>query len=352
MIEAIRQRALDLGFDDCRVTSALPPASLPHFQAWLDSGQHGEMAYLQRGLPKRAQLDLILPKVRSVIVLAVNYHPTLGDSPTSAPPSDRPQRAPSIPGQIARYARHQDYHERLAQPLQQLVETVDRLGGPDTRSLAYVDTGPILERDLAQRAGLGFVGKHTNLIRRRAGNWFFIAEILTTLELPPDPPEPNRCGQCTRCIAACPTQAITAPFQLDARRCISYLTIELRGPIPIELRPAIGNRTFGCDDCLEACPWNRFAHAGRLLRQATRPDLDQPDLLELLSLDEDAFRRRFRETPLWRGKRRGLRRNVCIALGNSGDLRALPSLQQAALDPEPVVAEAARWAIKRLRDQH
>ena len=237
------------------------------------------------------------------------------------------------------------------QPLQQLAQTVDHLGGPGTRSLAYVDTGPILERDLAQRAGLGFVGKHTNLIRRRAGNWFFIAEILTTLELPPDPPEHNRCGQCTRCLVACPTQAITAPFQLDARRCISYLTIELRGPIPIELRPAIGNRIFGCDDCLEACPWNRFAHAGRLMSEVARPDLDQPDLLELLSLDEETFRRRFRETPLWRGKRRGLRRNVCIALGNSGDLRAIPALQQAAHDSEPIVADAARWAIERLQGQ-
>jgi epoxyqueuosine reductase len=351
MIEAIRQRALELGFDDCRVTSALPPASIPQFQAWLDSGQHGEMAYLQRGLPKRAQIELILPAVRSVIVLAVNYHPTLRISPPSEPPADRPDRAAAISGRIARYARHRDYHERLAQPLQQLADTVDRLGGPGTRSLAYVDTGPILERDLAQRAGLGFVGKHTNLIRRRAGNWFFIAEILTTLELPPDPPEHNRCGQCTRCMVACPTQAITAPFQLDARRCISYLTIELRGPIPIELRSAIGNRIFGCDDCLEACPWNRFAHAGRLMREAARPDLDQPDLLEFLSLDEDAFRRRFRDTPLWRGKRRGLRRNVCIALGNSGDLRALPPLQQAAHDSEPIVAEAARWAIERLQDQ-
>lgn len=349
MKEAIRQRALELGFDDCRVTSALPPASLPHFEGWIDSGQHGEMTYLARGLPKRANLESILPGARSVIVLAASYHPA-GPEEADAHPARTPDGAQSIRGVVARYAQHQDYHERLAQPLKDLSEHVSRLGGPGTRSLAYVDTGPILERDLAQRAGLGFIGKHTNLIQRRAGNWFFLAEILTTLELAPDPPEHNRCGQCTRCIAACPTRAITAPFQLDARRCISYLTIELRGPIPLEFRPAIGNRIFGCDDCLEVCPWNRFAHAGRLLSESVRADLNQPGLLDLLGLDEESFRRRFRDTPLWRAKRQGLRRNVCIALGNSGDPHAIPALQLAAHDPEPVVAEAARWSLEQIQD--
>jgi epoxyqueuosine reductase len=348
MIDAIRQRALELGFDDCRATSAQPPHSVPHFKRWLDSGRQGEMAYLDRGLPKRAHLDLVLPGVRSVILLAVGYDSTSPASGGEPPPASPAPSPGSIPGVVARYARHRDYHDHLAQPLKLLADYVNQLGGPGTRSLAYVDTGPILERDLAQRAGLGFIGKHTNLIRRRAGNWFFIAEILTTLELPPDPPEHNRCGQCTRCLVACPTQAIIAPFQLDARRCISYLTIELRGPIPVEFRAAMGNRIFGCDDCLEVCPWNRFARESRLMRETARPDLDQPDLLELLSLDEETFRRRFRDTPLWRGKRRGLRRNVCIALGNSGDLRAIPALEKAAHDPEPVVAEAARWAISSL----
>jgi epoxyqueuosine reductase len=206
-----------------------------------------------------------------------------------------------------------------------------------------------LERDLAQRAGLGFIGKHTNLISRQLGNWLFLSEILTTLELEPDAPEHNRCGSCARCIAACPTGAILAPFQLDARRCISYLTIELKGAIPIELRPAIGNRIYGCDDCLAACPWNRFARQGHLMRPHRRPDLATPGLLELLALDEAAFRRLFAGTPMLRTRRRGLRRNVCVALGNTAGQTALPALEKAAADPEPLIAEHARWACGQVR---
>lgn len=212
----------------------------------------------------------------------------------------------------------------------------------------YVDTGPLLERDLAQRAGLGFIGKHTNLISRQLGNWFFLCEIITTIELKPDPPEKNHCGSCTRCLAACPTGAITAPFELDARRCISYLTIELKGPIPLEWRSAIGNRIYGCDVCLEVCPWNRFARDGRLMQAHARPDLTTPDLLELLALDEAGFKRRFAGTPMLRAKRRGLLRNVCVALGNVGDASALSALCRAASDPESVIAEHARWAIEQV----
>jgi epoxyqueuosine reductase len=218
-----------------------------------------------------------------------------------------------------------------------------------TRSLWYVDTGPLLERDLAQRAGLGFIGKHTNLISRQLGNWLFLSEIITTLDLEPDAPEKNRCGSCTRCITACPTSAITAPFQLDARRCISYLTIELKGSIPVELRPAIGNRIFGCDDCLQVCPWNRFAREGQMMKAHARPDLAQPDLVELLSLEEGGFKRRFAGTPMLRAKRRGLLRNVCVALGNIGDEKALPALQEAESDHEPLVAEHATWAIEQIQ---
>jgi epoxyqueuosine reductase len=206
----------------------------------------------------------------------------------------------------------------------------------------------LLERDLAERAGLGFAGKHTNLISRRLGNWFFLSEIITTLEVPPDAPEHNHCGTCTRCLAACPTSAITAPFQLDARRCISYLTIELKGAIPEELRPAIGNRIYGCDDCLAVCPWNRFAKSGRLMQAHVRADLDQPDLLELLRLDAVGFKNRFAGTPILRTKRRGLLRNVCVALGNTGTPMALPDLARAARDPEPLIAEHAQWAIKQI----
>jgi epoxyqueuosine reductase len=212
-----------------------------------------------------------------------------------------------------------------------------------------VDTGPLLERDFAQRAGLGFIGKHTNVISRRFGNWILLAEIVTSLELKPDAPEKNHCGNCARCIEACPTRAITAPFNLDARFCISYLTIELKGPIPVELRPAIGNRIFGCDDCLAVCPWNRFAREGRLMKAHGRPDLAAPDLIELLQLDEAGFKSRFAGTPILRTKRRGLLRNVCVALGNSGNASALPALNQTAKDAEPLIAEHARWAMERIQ---
>ena len=252
---------------------------------------------------------------------------------------------------IARYAQFTDYHDVLGERLKQLTQFVNQLGGTETRSLWYVDTGPVLERDLAQRAGLGFVGKHTNVISRRFGNWILLAEIVTSLELEPDAPEKNHCGNCTRCIEACPTRAITAPFQLDARRCISYLTIELKGSIPIELRPAIGNRIFGCDDCLAVCPWNRFAREGRLMKEHARPDLAAPDLIELLQLDEAGFKSRFAGTPILRTKRRGLLRNVCVALGNTGDVTSLPHLQKAAADPEPLIAEHARWAIKEIESR-
>lgn len=252
---------------------------------------------------------------------------------------------------VARYAQHADYHDVLVEPLKSLTGYINELGGPDTKSLWYVDTGPLLERDLAQRAGIGFAGKHTNVISRRLGNWFFIAEIITTLELAPDEAERNRCGSCERCIDACPTGAITGPFQLDARRCISYLTIELKGAIPEEYRTAIGNRIYGCDICLEVCPWNRFAGDGRLMKGHERRDLDQPELLELLLLDEAGFKARFAGTPMLRTKRRGVLRNVCVALGNVGDERALEALERAANDPEELIAEHARWAMGRIRER-
>jgi epoxyqueuosine reductase len=346
--EAIRQRAVELGFDDCGFTTADAPASLPQFEHWLALGHHGELSYLERGRAKRAELERVLPGAQTVIALAAAYSP--GPAAVEMSPGQQAHlQAPAAKGVVARYARHADYHTVLAPPLRELAEAVNRAGGPGTRSLAYTDTGPILERDLAQRAGIGFIGKHTGLIRPGGGNWFFLAEILTTLKLPPDEPEQNRCGSCARCIPACPTGAIIAPFQLDARRCISYLTIELRGSIPVEYRSAIGNRIFGCDDCLAVCPWNRFARDGAILRAHARPDLETPDLEGLLGLTESDFRQRFRDTPLWRTKRRGLLRNVCVALGNSGDARALPALERAARDLDPLIAEHAQWACERIR---
>ena len=258
------------------------------------------------------------------------------------------ERSTRNQGVIARYARYEDYHKVVGERLSSLTELVDGLGAAGTRSLWYIDTGPLLERDLAQRSGLGFIGKHTNLISRKLGNWLFLAEIVTTLELEPDAPERNHCGSCCRCLAACPTNAITAPFQLDARRCISYLTIELKGPIPIEFRAAIGERIFGCDDCLAACPWNRFATEASLMKARSRAELAAPDLLALLELDEAGFEKLFAGTPIHRLKRKGLLRNVCVALGNVADETALPALNKAARDPERLVSEHARWAIDQI----
>ncbi|HTY86084.1 MAG TPA: tRNA epoxyqueuosine(34) reductase QueG [Candidatus Acidoferrum sp.] len=342
MKAAIRQQARELGFDDCRFTAADAPASADRFQSWLATKQHGEMAWLERTSPKRLDPRNVLPGAKSIIVFAASYE--LGNPPSAI---HHPHS-----GVIARYARFTDYHNVLGERLKQLTALVQQLGGAEAKSLWHVDTGPMLERDFAQRAGIGFIGKHTNVISRQLGNWILLGEIITTLDLEPDAPEPNRCGKCERCLEACPTRAITAPFQLDARLCISYLTIELKGSIPIELRPAIGNRIFGCDDCLAACPWNRFAREGRLMKEQARPDLAAPDLLELLQLGEAAFKSRFAGTPILRAKRRGLLRNVCVALGNTGSASTLPRLQKAAGDPEPLIAEHARWAIGQIKSRH
>jgi Uncharacterized Fe-S protein len=347
--DEIREFALKLGFDDCRFTTAAAPTHSAEFQKWIAHKKFGEMGWIERNAHKRVDPNLVLPGAKSIVCVAISYH----DSKPSSP--DRLQSnesgSPFRHGIIARYARYPDYHDLLADRLKQLTEFINRCGTSETRSLWYVDTGPLLERDLAQRAGIGFAGKHTNLISRRLGNWIFLAEIITTLELQPDVSEQNRCGSCTRCIEACPTTAITAPFQLDARRCISYLTIELKGSIPIELRPLIGNRIYGCDDCLAVCPWNRFAREGSLMKPHARRDLETPGLLELLSLDDAGFKHRFAGTPILRTKRRGLLRNVCVALGNVGSREALPALEKASNDPEPLIAEHAQWAIEQIRSK-
>ncbi len=358
MKDAVRQRALELGFDDCRFTTAQPPASGAHLQDWLANRRHGTMAYLERNAAKRTNPQLVLPGAKSVISLAASYAEPrsglrVGSSGTQATEPRFTKEASRMAhhGLVARYARFTDYHDVLGERLQTLAAFVDQLGGGGTRSLWYVDTGPVLERDLAQRAGTGFIGKHTNVVSRKLGNWIFLAEILTTLELQPDEPEKNRCGSCTRCMTACPTRAIIAPFQLDARLCISYLTIELKGPIPVALRPAIGHRIFGCDDCLAVCPWNRFAREGQLMKPHAKPHLATPDLLELLTLDEAGFRRRFAGTPMLRAKRRGMVRNACVALGNVADAGALPCLQRITGESDELLAEHAQWALERIRSR-
>jgi len=281
-----------------------------------------------------------LPGARSVIVVALNYFQ--GDV------AYRSTATEGATGRIARYAWGNDYHDVVAAKLDKIDNFLRGFGG---RQKCYVDTGPILERDHAAEAGIGWHGKSTMLIDPRLGTWFFLAEILTTLELSADSPQRDRCGTCERCIAACPTGAITAPHRLDARRCISYLTIELKGPIPLELRPLIGDRIFGCDDCLNACPWNRFAQASRETAFSARRSTTGMALREYLKLNDAEFRMLFRNSPIKRVKRRGFLRNVCVALGNIGDLSDLATLECAAADPEPLIAEHAAWAITRIQQR-
>jgi epoxyqueuosine reductase len=356
MKTAIRQRALELGFDDCRFTTAAAPDSAGKFQDWLAEKNHGEMSWLERQSEKRSEPQRVLAEARSVICLAASYEQAVESRKSRIESQTLAQDFPALDprpstGLVARYARFDDYHDLLAERLKSLTQFVNENGNTSTRSLWYVDTGPILERDFAQRAGLGFVGKHTNLISRKLGNWIFLAEIITTLDLEPDAPEKNHCGKCSRCIEACPTSAITAPFQLDARKCISYLTIELKGAIPVEFRTAIGNRIYGCDDCLAACPWNRFAHEGSLMKNHARTDLNAPDLIQLLKLDETGFKKKFAGSPILRTKHRGFLRNVCVALGNTGDESALPALEKSSRDAEPLIAEHARWAIEQIESR-
>jgi epoxyqueuosine reductase len=326
-----------LGFASCRIAAAAPPLHAKAFQEWLANGAEGEMSYMRRGEAKRCDPQLVLPDARSVVVVAMSYY-----QGTAAP------RARADTGTIARYAWGDDYHDVMAPRLSQIDSFLGQFGGKQKR---YVDTGPILERDFAAQAGIGWHGKSTMLVHEKLGTWFFLAEVFTTLELPPDPPSKDRCGTCTRCIAACPTGAITAPHKLDARRCISYLTIEHKTSIPVELRPLIGDRIYGCDDCLEACPWNRFAGASREAAFAARPATFEMMMRDYLLLTEAEFRLMFRSSPIKRIKRRGFLRNVCVALGNVGGQSDLPALERAAADAEPLVAEHARWAIDQIRSR-
>lgn len=295
------------------------------------------MDWLARNADRRTSPEAVLPGVRSVVSLAMNYWQGGDDMP---PPGH---------GRVARYAWGDDYHDMMLERLQQLDARMQKLGG---QQRYYVDTGPVLERDFAALAGIGWQGKSTMLLNRELGTWFFLAELLTTLDLAPDAPAVVRCGSCTRCIDACPTGAIDAPFHLDARRCISYLTIELKGSIPEPLRPLIGDRIYGCDDCLTACPWNRFAQVSHEAAFARRPAVRDLSLRDLLGIDDVQFRELFRGSPIRRIKRRGLLRNVCVALGNVGTAEDLPALEAAASDPDPLIAEHAVWAVRRLTQRH
>ena len=325
--------ARDLGFSLCRVTECAAPPHARIFLDWLDAGRAGEMEWMARNRERRTDPQLVLPGARSMIVFAMNYW----QGSDAADAAGKPR--------IARYALGRDYHGLIEKKLRELDLFLRGHGGTQK---CYVDTGPVLERDFAAAAGAGWHGKSTMLIHPEFGAWLLLAEILTTLPVAPDNPLPDRCGNCVRCIKACPTGAITAAHQLDARRCISYLTIELKGSIPVELRPLIGNRIFGCDDCIEACPWNRFAQVSSEITFAAGPATADMTCGEYLALSNDEFSALFRDSPIRRVKRRGFLRNVCVALGNTGGPADLPALNRAADDPEPLIAEHARWAIDEI----
>jgi epoxyqueuosine reductase len=332
---AIKARAHALGFDVCGITRADPASRADYFRQWSADGKAGEMQWLARDPTRRSDPRLVLPGARSLIVAGINYW----------------QPQPATRGRIARYALGDDYHPILLEKLERLADELGQEGGS---AKVYVDTGPVLEKPLAMRAGVGWQGKSTMLIHPKLGPWLLLGEILTTLELEADAPESDHCGTCDRCLTACPTGAITAPYQLDARRCIAYLTIELKGSIPEEMRPLIGDRVYGCDECLDVCPWNRFAQTtreSRFMAPANEAGGGKDHLHALLEIRAAEFKRRFAKSPILRVKRRGLLRNVCVVLGNIGDAHDLPVLQRAARHEEPLVREHAAWAIRQIESR-
>jgi epoxyqueuosine reductase len=340
----IKRAAGDAGFDLAGIAPASDARELEHFPTWIAAGHAGEMKYMEardeRGDLKRASLSRIAPWARSVIVCAINYNT---DQPYST-------QAKAIGrGWISRYAwSREDYHDAVLRRLRR-VEAALHDAVPNLTSRAYVDTGPVVERVFAKYAGIGWLGKNTCLINQSKGSWLFLGVILTSLELQPDLPAPDRCGTCTRCIDACPTNAILAPHQLDSNRCISYLTIEKRGPITEGLRELIGNHVFGCDICQDVCPWNRKAPVSTASEFSPRPDLVNPALEWLAEMSAKEFRETFHGSPVRRTKLSGLQRNAAIAIGNSGQPEFVPVLERMTKDPDEVVAEAARWASKQLK---
>jgi epoxyqueuosine reductase len=348
----LKQRANELGFELVGIAPAAPADGFDRLRAWLDQGCAGEMTYMHRHALARRHPSSVLPQVHSVVMVGMNYLASGGRQSPDAMRYGMHQGAdaPRSPGHgmVARYAQGEDYHIVLRRRLNQLLTWVQQ-EVPGCSGRGVVDTAPLLERDFARRAGLGWFGKNTMLINKRLGSYFFLGALLLDVELRPDPAHTAaHCGTCTACLDACPTQAFLEPGLLDARRCISYLTIELKGPITRELRPAMGDWVFGCDICQEVCPWNHKAPPATEPAFQPRPDLECLDLEELLGLSEEEFRRRFRGTALMRAKRRGVLRNAAIALGNQGDPAAIPALQQALSDSEPLVRDAAQWAIERI----
>jgi epoxyqueuosine reductase len=349
-VESIVKRAAQqAGFELAGIAPAADSPELHTFPEWIAAGHAGEMKYMaardERGSLKRASLSRVAPWARSVIVCAINYNT---DHPYSTERHD-PSR-----GWISRYAwSREDYHDAVLRRLQKVEAAVREAveqSEPQLITRSYVDTGPVVERVFAKYAGVGWIGKNTCIINQKIGSWLFLGVILTSLELTPDVPAPDRCGTCTRCIEACPTDAILAPYQLDANRCISYLTIEKRGSIPEELRAGMGRHVFGCDICQDVCPWNRKAPATTAPEFSAREGLVNPALDWLAEMSAEDFRATFRGSPIRRTKRSGLRRNAVIAMGNSGDRHFLPLLEALVLDEDEAVAGSARWAVQKLRN--
>lgn len=334
--EELQTAAAAEGFARCRVAAPGPAPHAGALREWIADGSHATMEWMARTAEDRTDPERVLSGIRSIVVLATSY----------AHENRPPAPGGSVRGRIARYAWSDDYHEVIAPRLQALDARMAAAGG---RQRCFTDSGPVLERDWAAASGVSWHGKSTMGIHPEMGTWFFLSVILSTLPFAPDDPLPDRCGRCTRCLEACPTAAITAPYHLDANRCLSFLTIENKGPIPEEFRVALGNRIFGCDDCLDACPWNRFARASRDAALAPRADILRTPLRDFLALDEAEFKARFRGSPILRAKRRGFLRNVCVALGNTGGAEDLPALHRALEDTEPLVREHAAWAIARLQ---
>jgi epoxyqueuosine reductase len=343
--QALEEKARSLGFCAFGVAPAdAAPRSGERLREWLASGAHGDMIWMEETAERRASPRGLWPEVKSVISLGMSYAPAV--DPLAL--AERPEL-----GRISVYAQGGDYHDTVKKTLKALarwlVEEAAAQSGQACELKVFVDTAPVMEKPLAEAAGIGWQGKHSNLVSREDGNWLFLGAIFTTLELQPGAPHAPRCGSCTRCLDACPTNAFPAPFQLDARRCISYLTIEHKGPIPDEFREAIGNRIYGCDDCLSVCPWNRFAQSARANAAfLPRAELTAPDLADLLALDDPSFRAVFSGSPIKRIGRNRMVRNAAIAAGNSGRADLIPVLQRLVEDEDPVVAEAASWALGRL----
>ena len=336
LTQRIRQKATELGFDTFGITPADRLEAADFYARWLALGCAGEMSYLERNREKRTDPAKLVPGARSVICLGMDYY------------QETPEKADSLAGRVSCYARGDDYHDLIKKRLFVLWEFIQQEAGEEVNGRVYVDTAPVLERELANRAGLGWWGKNTCLINKMKGSFFFLAEIILDLDLDCDLPATDHCGSCTRCQDACPTNALPEPYLLDARRCISYLTIELKGAIPRELRPGMGDWIFGCDVCQDVCPWNRKVRPAEEPAFQSRPGLTNPSLPKLMAMDRDGFNDRFRRHPAKRAKRRGVLRNAAVALGNSGDSAAVPPLIAALRDEEPLVRGHAAWGLGRL----